>query len=84
VPAGLRQHVDADPHPRARDHPVVDGLLDARIGARGIANGGDAGRKRRLEVAHRVVELERERRDELLDPVERREHHVGVRIEKAG
>ena len=84
VPAGLAEHDDRDLHARARDHPALDRLLDALVGAAGVAHAGDADVQRLLEVRRRLVELQAERR--LDEPhLARRVHHdVHVAVEEPG
>ena len=81
--AGLAQHRERDLEARPAHDPLLDRLLDAEVGAAGVADGRDADPNRRVEVPDRVVEAVRERRLQVPPDVDVAEHHVDVRVEEA-
>jgi hypothetical protein len=80
--AGLADHRQADLHPGSVDQPLVDGALDAQVGAAGVAHGGDPGAQRGLQVVDRLEEHVAERGVQVAQLVHVADHDVDVAVEE--
>src|SRR6266567_1283583 len=81
--AGLAEHDDRDLETGTGCEAMIDGLLDPEIGATRVADRGDSGRQRPLEISGRLEELVRERTLDGSPEIDARNGDVRVAVEQA-